>query len=139
SIPRCSLYQVQSVFGSLALKKTPPIPVTRFMPSSRSHEGRTSSSGAPRSASSQQISPRRRPVAPATRFTVDEVRRPGAAASSASLTAHGRQTPRLGAAQDETGTSARARAGTRGHYRHALMTHLMVRRVVFKLAEGLYM
>src|ERR1700741_4052475 len=28
SIPRCCLYQAHSVFESLALKKTPPIPVT---------------------------------------------------------------------------------------------------------------
>src|SRR5437588_12470324 len=30
SIPRCRLYQACSAFGSLALKKMPPIPVTRF-------------------------------------------------------------------------------------------------------------
>src|SRR6185312_7255561 len=31
SIPRCALYQAPRAFGSLDLKKTPPIPVTRFM------------------------------------------------------------------------------------------------------------
>src|ERR1700722_8819760 len=31
SIPRCSLYQAPSAFGFVDLKKTPPIPVTRFM------------------------------------------------------------------------------------------------------------
>src|SRR4051812_31372209 len=31
SIPRCSLYHVPSAFGSVDLKKIPPIPVTRFM------------------------------------------------------------------------------------------------------------
>src|SRR6516162_681641 len=31
SIPRWILYQERSLAGSLALKKTPPIPVTRFM------------------------------------------------------------------------------------------------------------
>src|SRR5438270_13788397 len=30
SMPRCRLYQACSAFGSLALKKMPPIPVTRF-------------------------------------------------------------------------------------------------------------
>src|SRR5450432_4498755 len=39
SIPRCRLYQACSAFGSLALKKMPPMPVTRFMepPVSRPH------------------------------------------------------------------------------------------------------
>src|SRR6059058_4112462 len=31
SIPRCCLYQAWSATGSLALKKTPPIPVTLFI------------------------------------------------------------------------------------------------------------
>src|SRR4051812_22763866 len=31
SMPRCCLYQACIAFGSLALKKMPPIPVTRFM------------------------------------------------------------------------------------------------------------
>src|SRR5438105_6120131 len=31
SIPRCFLYQAWSATGSLALKKTPPIPVTLFI------------------------------------------------------------------------------------------------------------
>src|SRR5215471_1349065 len=31
SMPRCRLYQACIAFGSLALKKMPPIPVTRFM------------------------------------------------------------------------------------------------------------
>src|ERR1700716_2925620 len=35
SIPRCRLYQACIAFGSLALKKMPPIPVTRFMCTSR--------------------------------------------------------------------------------------------------------
>src|SRR4051812_23594721 len=30
SIPRCRLYQACSALGSLALKKMPPMPVTRF-------------------------------------------------------------------------------------------------------------
>src|SRR5205085_9323469 len=30
SIPRCRLYHACSAFGSLALKKMPPMPVTRF-------------------------------------------------------------------------------------------------------------
>src|SRR5438045_9278420 len=36
SIPRCRLYQVCSAFGSLALKKMPPSPVTRFREPPRS-------------------------------------------------------------------------------------------------------
>src|SRR5438876_11501647 len=35
SMPRCRLYQACIAFGSLALKKMPPIPVTRFMCTSR--------------------------------------------------------------------------------------------------------
>ena len=31
SIPRCALYQAPSAFGSFALKKIPPMPVTRFI------------------------------------------------------------------------------------------------------------
>src|SRR5262245_22938849 len=31
SIPRCFLYQLRSATGSLALRKTPPIPVTRLI------------------------------------------------------------------------------------------------------------
>src|SRR5665213_3351034 len=31
SMPRCVLYQARSLAGSLALMKTPPIPVTRFI------------------------------------------------------------------------------------------------------------
>src|ERR1700704_724646 len=31
SIPRCCLYQACSAFGSFALKKIPPIPVTLFI------------------------------------------------------------------------------------------------------------
>src|SRR6476469_4457431 len=33
SMPRCVLYQPPSAFGSLALKKMPPMPVTLFMQS----------------------------------------------------------------------------------------------------------
>src|SRR5882724_6068227 len=33
SIPRCFLYQARNVAACLALKKMPPIPVTRFMES----------------------------------------------------------------------------------------------------------
>src|SRR3954462_5184334 len=36
SIPRCRLYQACSAFGSLALKKMPPMPVTRFTEPPRS-------------------------------------------------------------------------------------------------------
>src|SRR2546421_10458904 len=36
SIPRCRLYQACSAFGSLALKKMPPMPVTRFIEPPRS-------------------------------------------------------------------------------------------------------
>src|SRR5437867_6359646 len=39
SIPRCRLYQACSAFGSLALKKMPPMPVTRFMEPPRSGGG----------------------------------------------------------------------------------------------------
>src|ERR1043165_542210 len=41
SIPRCRLYQACSAGASLALKKMPPIPVTRFMepPASGGGEG----------------------------------------------------------------------------------------------------
>src|SRR2546421_12730540 len=35
SMPRCRLYQACIAFGSLALKKMPPIPVARFMCTSR--------------------------------------------------------------------------------------------------------
>src|SRR3954469_20711127 len=31
SMPRCARYHAPSAFGSLALKNTPPTPVTRFM------------------------------------------------------------------------------------------------------------
>src|SRR5207237_3674288 len=36
SIPRCRLYQACSAGASLALKKMPPMPVTRFMEAPRS-------------------------------------------------------------------------------------------------------
>src|SRR6187401_1133117 len=36
SMPRCLLYQACSAAGSLAWKKTPPMPVTRFIGVSRS-------------------------------------------------------------------------------------------------------
>src|SRR4030088_1757252 len=39
SIPRCCLYQACSALGSLALKKMPPMPVTRFIEGPRSSVG----------------------------------------------------------------------------------------------------
>src|ERR1700675_1246398 len=39
SIPRCSLYQACSAGASLALKKMPPMPVTRFIKPPRSGGG----------------------------------------------------------------------------------------------------
>src|ERR1700693_5545088 len=39
SIPRCRLYQTCSALGSLALKKMPPMPVTRFIEPPRSGGG----------------------------------------------------------------------------------------------------
>src|SRR5438874_7448404 len=39
SIPRCRLYQACSAGASLALKKMPPMPVTRFMEPPRSGGG----------------------------------------------------------------------------------------------------
>src|ERR1044072_6777825 len=39
SMPRCFLYQAPRVFGSLDLKKTPPMPVTRFMTDPRGEKG----------------------------------------------------------------------------------------------------
>src|SRR6266480_5206593 len=39
SIPRCRLYQACSAGASLALKKMPPMPVTRFIESPRSGGG----------------------------------------------------------------------------------------------------
>src|SRR6266496_3231554 len=39
SIPRCRLYQAWSALGSFALKKMPPMPVTRLIESPRSGGG----------------------------------------------------------------------------------------------------
>src|SRR5258708_32156442 len=39
SIPRCRLYQACNALGSLALKKMPPMPVTRFIGPPRSVGG----------------------------------------------------------------------------------------------------
>src|SRR5205809_2777520 len=45
SIPRCRLYQACNAFGSLALKKMPPMPVTRFIEPPRTGGGEGALSG----------------------------------------------------------------------------------------------
>src|ERR1700675_4369401 len=64
SIPRCCLYQACSAGASLALKKMPPMPVTRFIDLPGRVAGRRSvSSSAYRSGVGEGRSNRNRPTA----------------------------------------------------------------------------
>src|SRR5213078_3930055 len=68
SIPRCRLYQACSAGASLALKKMPPMPVTRFIepPRSSGDEGECVFCGLTTQA--QRPGPRGRPIATEIRW-----------------------------------------------------------------------